>query len=481
MALEHIRLLPFYACAIVFTWSVQSDPFFWDTVQLASKHAHFFYENNLLWAPLPSGIDSGHPPLFGYYIATIWTYFGKTLPASHWAMLPFMLLNIWLLYRIGLRTGGRPWAFMLLPLVLLDPVVAGQHALASPDIPLLSGFLMGVLGVLESRRLMLATGIVILCMASMRGMMTAGALFTWQLLPEIMLFRKTASPGPYARHVVSKAVTFLPGFAFALWFLWWHKSVTGWSGYHPGSPWAPAFAKSGALQALKNLAVIGWRWLDFGRVFEWLVLFRLIFKAGGFRKLWAKRSPMLVKLLSLLICLVVFLSPSAVLFQNISAHRYFLPGFLAFHFVVFLLLASGEPVADRRSRTVLAFFLVFALASGNFWIYPRGISMGWDATLAHLPYHRLRAGALAYLDSTNIDYREVGSAFPNLNTGENLMLNGDKRCFAEKDFSQNKFIFASNIFNDFSENDYKFLENNWLLMKRFECAGVWIDLYRRPD
>ncbi len=483
---DHFRLLPFYACALAFIWSVQNDPFFWDTVQLASKHAHHFYSNGLRWTPLPAETDSGHPPVFGFYLATIWTYFGKTLPASHWAMLPFLLLNVWLIYRIGRRIGGERWAFMLLPLVLLDPVVAGQQALVSPDVALTSGFLFAILGILESRFVVIMLGITILCMASIRGMMTAGGLFACQALHGVLFCREKAISRPFLRSMALKIAPFLPGFVFAAWFLWWHKVQTGWSGYHPGSPWAPAFAIADGQQMLKNLAVVGWRWLDFGRVFEWLFAFWLIYKAGGIKKFGQALHPGLKKLLLLLLCLVVFLSPSAVLFQNISAHRYFLPGFLAFHFVVFQLLTNGArwTINDGRwtadkGRWAMT-FLTIALALGNFWIYPRGISMGWAATLALLPYHRLREDAVKFLEQEKIDFGLVGSAFPNLNTGENLMLNGDPRRFAEKDFARNQFMFASNVFNDFSENDYNQLENNWLLIKHFEHAGVWIDLYRKP-
>lgn len=477
---DQFRLLPFYACATAFTWSVQNDPFFWDTVQLASKHAHHFYSDGLRWTPLPADIDSGHPPVFGYYLATIWTYFGKTLPASHWAMLPFLLLNVWLLYRLGRRIGGEKQAFMLLPLVLLDPVVAGQQALVSPDVALMSGFLLAVAGILESRRLILVAGIAMLCMASMRGMMTAAGLFACQSLHVVLFFRGKATSGQILRRAVSTIAPFLPGFAFAAWFLWWHRAQTGWSGYHAESPWAPAFAKAGGWQMLKNLAVVGWRWLDFGRVFEWLLVFWLIGKAGGLKKIGQALPPGFKKFLLLLLCLAVFLSPSAILFQNISAHRYFLPGFLTFHFVVFQLITSKEEWTAGRKR-LAGTLLIAALALGNLWIYPRGISIGWDATLAHLPYHRLRAEAVEYLEQEKVDFQDVGSAFPNLNTGENLMLNGDRRSFAEKNFARNKFIFASNVFNDFSENDYKILEDKWLLMKHFEHAGVWIDLYRRPE
>lgn len=454
-------------------------------MQLASKHAHHFYSNGLKWSILPAETDSGHPPVFGYYIAVLWTTFGKTLPVSHWAMLPFITVNIWLLYKIGKHIAGPVRACWLLPLVLLDPVLAGQQALVSPDVALVSGFLLAVLGVLEKRYWLMAAGVLVLCMLSMRGMMTAAAVFTWHFFQGI---RQTQLPGvvtwiraaaKYFSTAIRSLPPFLPGFIFAAWFLWWHHTHAGWTGYYPGSSWAPAFEKASGLQVWKNIAVVGWRWLDFGRLFEWLMLGGLVFRSGGLIKTWRRSAPAFRSLMLLLLCLILFLCPTAILFQNISAHRYFLPGFIVLHLAFFgLLTAEDRWKTGGRYWIVL---LIFGLAGGNLWIYPRGISMGWDATLAHVSYHRLRAEVVKYLEREKIDFRDVGSAFPNLNSGEYLMLNGDQRRFAEKNFARNRYILASNVFNDFSEADYEVLHRQWHLINRYQHAGVWIELYRRSD
>lgn len=473
-----LQLLPFFACAVGLVWTVQHDPFFWDTVQLGSKHAHYFYENSLHWLPLPEDIDSGHPPVFGYYLACVWSFFGKNLPASHWAMLPFLLLNVWLLYRLGLRLCGEKWAFWLIPLAFLDPVMAGQSLLVSPDVVLVCGFLFAVEGILGKNKIFATVGILMLCMVSVRGMMTAGALFAWQMLLEVRGREGESVRNFFARFFISaiqKFGLFLPGFAFAAWFFWWHRQATGWVGLHPNSPWMPTFAPAKGWELARNLAVIGWRWLDFGRVFEWLVLGWLVWKSWPF----AKNSSETRSLILLLLCLAVFLSPSALLFKNVSAHRYFLPGFLAFHFLVFQLLAQ-QKLEIRNWKLVLP-FLIFALALGNFWIYPRGVAMGWDATLAQLPYHRLRAEAVAFLEKEKIDFQTVGSFFPNLNTGENLLLDGDQRRFADLDFARNEYVFASNVFNDISENDFETLRRDWVLFKKWKQAGVWVEIYRRKQ
>ncbi|MBK8112814.1 MAG: hypothetical protein IPK46_22180 [Saprospiraceae bacterium] len=53
--------------------------FFWDTVQLASKQAHHFYEGSMFDFLLPDDIDSGHLPFMGWMLAWAWKILGKTL------------------------------------------------------------------------------------------------------------------------------------------------------------------------------------------------------------------------------------------------------------------------------------------------------------------------------------------------------------------------------------------------------------------
>ena len=451
---------------------MQQHPFFWDTVQLASKHAHFFYGNGLRWAPLPSAIDSGHPPVFGYVLALVWTLFGKTLPVSHWMMWPVMCGIAALLLRLGTRLSGAAKAsWWLLALAAADPVLAGQSALVSPDLVLVFCFLLALVAVLEERFWWLLLAVLGLCMISMRGMMTTTALFVWCAGGRFF-------PAVFPRTSRWLWLAFLPGFAFGAWFLAWHFAQTGWIGYHAGSPWAQAFASSEGWGLLRNALVLGWRWTDFGRVFEWLLLLGLLL--GG-RRLgaWENRAgqPDLRALFSLWLSLAFFLSPSALLYQNLSAHRYFLPLFLAQHLLVFGWVAQLNWPGHWKN---LVWGVLFAgLLTGNCWIYPRGISMDWDSTLAHLPYYRLRADFVQYLEENQIDFLNLGTAFPNINSGEVLSLNGDHRIFQEKDFSRNTFVWCSNIFNDFSEEDYQTLSRSWVLIKRGESAGVWMELYRR--
>ncbi|MBL7825211.1 MAG: hypothetical protein JNJ57_01180 [Saprospiraceae bacterium] len=441
-------------------------PFFWDTVQLASKHGQFFFEHGLQWQLLPTEIDSGHPPALGYYLAIIWTIFGKSLLAGHFAMAPFIFLNLLLLFRMGSRLGRGAWAFIFPAWVVADPVFLTQHALVGPDLIITSGLLLFLEGYFSKRNLLKALGVILLCLFSMRGMMVVAGLATWELLFQV--------GGTFIQRLKTMIPVYFPGGSVALIFLVWHDEAAGWIGYHAGSPWATAFQHVEWPGMIRNLAVLAWRWIDFGRVVEWFVIIYI-----G----WLNRNRLYELLqtqrqwFSLLLCLAVFLLPSTVLLHNLSAHRYLLPLFMVFHLLTFQLLADAD--VTQKFKNAMAVIVFSVLASGHFWVYPQGVSNDWDCTLAHLPYHRLRAEAIGELERQKVDFQSVGTVFPSLNTGKHLMLNADTRQLAPKDFNENQWMLVSNVMNDFSKEEVHYLNQNWELNWGKQVGLVWMRLYKK--
>ncbi|MEZ4893896.1 MAG: hypothetical protein R2778_12885 [Saprospiraceae bacterium] len=177
----------------------------------------------------------------------------------------------------------------------------------------------------------------------------------------------------------------------------------GW-GITLNLPGLRAFSRVDLQGFIRNIAVLGWRWLDFGRIAEIIALVILL-PVFVKRKLvpftWQKLQiqPVLV----LFGLLLLFLSPSALLYENLSAHRYFLPAFIGLHFLVIQLISSS--IKSIRFSKSLFVIMVVMLFGCNWWIYPRGISMDWDSTLAHRPYHSLRALAIQFIDEHHIDFK----------------------------------------------------------------------------
>ena len=152
--------LPFFALAAAATWAVRDNFFFWDTTQLASEHAQFVFSSHFSTFLLPDVMDSGHPPTFGFYLAAMWFLFGKTLTVSHLAMLPFLLGIVWQAFGVASRLMSFLWALLFLLLLSVNPVVASQAILVSPDVPLLFFFLLALNSIFRRNKIWLAFAIV---------------------------------------------------------------------------------------------------------------------------------------------------------------------------------------------------------------------------------------------------------------------------------------------------------------------------------
>jgi len=143
---------------------------------------------------------------------------------------------------------------------------------------------------------------------------------------------------------------------------------------------------------------------------------------------------------------------------------------------MYILFESGLDLKLSRMIYVIA---LAGLISGNFWIYPDHIAKGWDSTLAHLPYYKIRSEMIQYIVKQKIPFDQVGTEFPNTATFENIDLNGSMKFFPEKNMKTNPYIFYSNIFNDFSDQELIDLKTNWNVLKKIKRCGVYGILYKR--
>ncbi len=450
------------ALAVGLNLLVRNNSFYWDTVQLASKHAHFFYENGFSSFILPPEIDSGHPPTFGALLAFCWMTFGKTLAVSHLMILPFSVGILWLAYSIGKYYLGE-WAVAFPILCFLDPTLSAQTILVSPDVLVIFFFLLCWYSIIYDREKLLAAGVMALGMLSMRGMMIGFALFIFSL------FRKTKEPANI-NHVLNKLAPFIPGGALALGFLIAHYSITGWIGYHDDSPWADSFASVSIGGFFKNIGILIWRYIDFGRLFiygsTWLMLLQIPFSVKP--KLW--------EAMSLVAILELVLVPSMLLHEGLLGHRYLLPIFTAINLLFCVCLFQFENIKKKFLwLSVAGMFLV----TGNLWIYPKNIAQGWDASLAHLPFYKLRDKMINYIDEEALNYTEIGTVFPQKGSFELYDLNERKEGFVELDFEKNKYILYSTIMNDFSDEQLELLENTWEVKRKFASGGIEVILYQR--
>lgn len=441
--------------------------FFWDTTQLASDHATFFYNTNFSGWLLPDEIDSGHIPAFGFYLALLWKIFGRTLVVSHLAIVPFALLAVWQLYRLCLKFIPKPYAGLAVLLVVLDPTVLGQFTLVSPDVPLIAFFLLAFNAVLENKKYGLTVGVLLLFLTSMRGMMAVVCLLLLDVYCNVSFKERAKIFG----QLVQRSFIYIPAAVLFIAFNTHHFLQKGWIGYHKDSPWADCFAPVDFKGFLFNIAIYGWRLLDFGRIGIWLVFGLLLLR---YRKnIFASERTRL--LLFFALALMIFLPANMLWAKNLLAHRYLIPIYVTFALLAASVLFAGY--VPPKIRNTLTIIWLAVLVSGNFWIYPDKIAKGWDSTPAHLPYYKLRHEAMAYLDARHIDYQDVQSFFPNTSSMDILDLNGDPRHFGNYDGTA-EYVFYSNIYN-LEDAQYDQLFAAYRTVKAFRNNGVLVCILKK--
>lgn len=471
-----LSFFPFGVYCCLLTWWVSDHAFFWDTVQLASKHAHWYYEQSFQAFFLPETINSGHPPLFGMYVALCWCIFGKSLFVSHFSMLPFLLGIGWFLYEIGAYFGNIKLAKYLILLVTIDPFFAGQSILVSPDIVLIFAFVWCLFSILKANYLGIIFSAILLGLISMRGMMVTFSLYLWWCFTTIFLQKDFIhSPVNICRVLYKNILPFLPAGIIASTFLITHYLNFGWVGYHPNSPWAGSFEGVNFIELLKNVGILGWRFLDFGRLFLWGTLAWCFWKIGV-SNILRKDTPTF-QLISLILILSLILTPSLLLHKGLLSHRYLLPIVLSITLLFYHL--CFQIIQHKMIQNIIFSITIIGLLTGNLWIYPKQIAQGWDATLAHVPYYHLRKKMINYIEQQEIPPTKIGTVFPNIGPFEIYDLNKNQIGFVKKDFTTNEYFFYATVFNDLSDADLLALEKNWEIVQQFETFGIEAILYKR--
>jgi hypothetical protein len=438
-------------------------PFFWDTIQLASRQAQWYYDQNFKYLLLPDVIDSGHPSGFGMYLALCWQGLGQSLLVSHLAILPFVILILLGLFRLSkIFNSYLAWVFPLL--VVIDPVFLGQISLVSPDVALFAFFVWGLLGIIEKRSKLLLFCSLVLAIISLRGMMAVLALYFFQVVHD------QNSDWRRPAHWLRSALPFIPAGLLALAFLGYHAWAKSWVGFHSDSPWRESFTVVGFKGMLKNGFVLAWRIADYGRVFLVLAALGLAFKQ--FNAL--KSNPFF----SLVLITFFIQAPHFLLFQGVSAHRYLLPFLLALHLFFFQLLIQSQ--LKTKIKSILLGLIMLGVASGNFWVYPMGVAQGWDSTPAHWPHFAMRKQVINYLDQQGIPLETVGTTFPEIGPLHWRDLNARQDGFSPLDLSKNEYVYYSSVMNDFSDEDRTLLFETWAQVLTLKKAGLRTILFKKP-
>jgi len=439
---------------------------FWDNVLFVSKLGSYLYNNGIFIWMFPDVIDSGHPPAIGFLNALFWKIFGKELWVTHLVMIPFTIGLFYQIHQlVSFYIKNNLTAFLGLILIFADPTLATQLVIVNPEVIQLFFFFLAINAVLRNNFYLKTIALLFLSIISLRSMMLCGGVFLFEFLNSYIIDKQKFKSIFNYKFIIGYSIGSIPG----LLFLSSHYLTKGWIFSHPNSPWEAHHHLVSISEFLKNLLIMTHRFLDFGRIFIFIFIVFSFFK---FKNLLNNKSNMQLLLLSITSVIIVVIA--SLLKTNPFGHRYFIACY------IFLILFSFIIIQNYfKNKSLIYTLLLAGLLSGNMWIYPRNISQGWDASLAHLPYHSLRTKAIQYLDDNAIKIEETTTFFPNATSLDNVDLSGDIREF-ERYSGINDYIFYSNVYN-LTDDEYENIDNNYTIVKKFEKARIHIYIYKRNN
>jgi hypothetical protein len=474
---QWLQLLPFYTFFLILFLLTCRLPFFWDKDILYSKTAFWLLDHHFSMA-IPNELDPGYPPALAYLLALCWKITGKSLFTAHLLMLPFTLGIVWQSRKLAEHFLGASFVVPAMMIIFTDTTLLSQTVVFSTDLVMLFFMLLALNAVLFRNRMLLAAAVTGLVFSHMRGLMVAAFLGTYDIY--LTFFTAPAAAGNAQRLrnriilLIRTVMPYTPAMVLFTVWIYWHHHYAGWSFVHSASPWAGCFEKVDGRGMIRNVLILMWRMVDYGKLFLWIMP-ALALLMSERKKLIT--DPVIRSLLFLLISSFLFSAPSMIIFKILNGQRYLIP----FYYVLALLttyLLFINP-GTKRIRNVLFVIILAGLFSGNFWVYPGKIANGWDATLAHLPYHHLRKKMIAYIEDQNIPFNQVGSGTPNTAAIMFIEANNDERAFPGANLKTQQYVFYSNLFNMFTDEEIDELNHHWQVVKEYRCMQVYVRLYRK--
>ena len=396
-------LASFYVILTILTLSI---PFFWDNIALISKPAQAFYEQHLQILLLPPEFNPIHPPFYAYYLAVIWTVFGKSLAAMHWAILPFLFGVALATLKIAFYffpSSGRFWAGLF---IIIQPGLLAQGIYAGSDLPYLCGIMFSLMGILTQKRYYLTFGLIFVLLTNLKGLIWLPILFVIDVL--VRNYSNTQNYFSGFKSSLTKIYrAYLPGCILVVaWFVYQYLHL-GYFIYPKHSHWSQGEGFFGNFsQMLRSLAVSGGRLLDNGHIIGWTILLFCLFIIRREKLPFTTAQSKL--LLTLIVSAVLF--PAALMLRDApNMHRYFIPVYLLLWLAVLAFIEVLQPITQK----IVVILSLAALLSGHWWVYPYPIANSWDNTLATLPYFKLNAQADIVISNLNTSKKiTVGTEFP---------------------------------------------------------------------
>jgi hypothetical protein len=87
---------------------------------------------------------------------------------------------------------------------------------------------------------------------------------------------------------------------------------------------------------------------------------------------------------------------------------------------------------------------------------------------------------LDYMQQNGIKMSETGTTFPNYGKLKYFDVSDNENSFDTLNMKTNRYVFYSNVFNDFSDEELKELSDSWKNIKEYRCLQVRVTLYKKP-
>lgn len=446
--------------------------YFGDNIMQISKSAHWYYLNDFQYFLTPkvsSGSDLAgtgyHPPILGLIVAFLWKIIGYHLWIYHsLAIICFFLLiyNLKLFLKNFFKEEYIPW---IVAIIMLEPTVMAQFAVASPDFILYTAFFICLRAIFDKKKLLFSCAFFFLCAISMRGIFTGISLFIVHFL---YVKIKQLNNNQY---IIRWSLAYLPTFILlSLYFIIYFMN-RGW--FFNDSIYTEHYQQPKDFHfIIKHFFSFVLRAIENGRFFIWTLF--LVFLP----KIWKERIYFFNKI-GFIILLFLALYSIYFIFIFISqmpfTSRYFLPQYSLLTILMAFILYKYLPL--KKLKIIFIITLLLEL-TGNFWIYPEKTAVAWDGTLAHLPFYNLRKECFNYIDSQKINYPEINAGFCLYGKRKYIeMINSPKSIEGN---TNGKYYIYSNISNESDELIQELNnKNKWKKVKQFQQWPVHIIIYKK--
>lgn len=437
-------------------------PFFYDNILLSSKIADQFYLEGFGNFIPDKNIDTGHPVLWPVLLAGTWKMLGRNLFSGHFLSLLFIIPAILLYLKIAVKLINEHYLWIAAAFLIIEPTWFAQSTMVGPDVPIVTFFLLGIYAVIYDYKKLLIIATIVLSLLSVRGAILSFLLFT-----HLIIWNNQKAD---LKSFLKDLLYFIPCFLVFVGWITWHYINTGVLIEQPDSAWSAHHQFVNATQFFKNIGIIIWRFIDFGRIGLYLILFIILLKEGFKNR--NRKVLMWILLPVMLLVLIVSIRTSPIL------HRYFMVYFILLSIYAAKLISEIESTSFRNIALSIA---ILSCLLGQFLVYPDTVAQGWDGSLAHLPYFHQRDKMLNYIENQNIHPDQIITTFPNLNGDYYSDLHKQPYNFQsihENELFDKEYVWQSNVFNDFSDEQIKTLQTKAILVKEFKNWNVYTRLYK---